>query len=738
MAKKFSIEAIFAAKDKLTASLGRIAGSLGHLGSKGAKHLSKLDAAVDRSFKGLRRFDGAIGLTGAISLGAFALQMRDVIETGAEFERVLVRTGSAFEVPVRAGTAGFAKLTDAAKRVGLTTEFSALQAAEGLNSLATAGYSAEQSIAALPKVIDFASAAGLELAQSSDIASDSLGAFGLRSADAATNARNMSRVMDSMTRAAADSTTNVAELFEGIKMGGAFAATSGASIEQFVGLLGVLANKGIKGSEAGTAIRNSFLHLAKPTQEAKDTMAALGVRMAKTKDGSIDLAGTIGRFAKATSKLTRAQKAAAIAAVFGAYTVGPFLSLMDAGEGTIRKFTKNIEGAGGVTEEMAETMRSSASAQLKRFGNIIETVKLDVFAAIAPTILRISDSVGKWVTANRELIATKAGEWAGKLSEGLGYVQAHLPEIWRWTVLAGKAFGVYAVAAIGVKTLTGAVAGYEAATKLATGVAWLYNGALDVGKAIINSNALATLRLKIAQVASRIATGAMTVAQFAYNGQINMTTLSVVRLKIAEIAARIASLASQAATWIATTAQGAYTTALALSTGGLGAFRVAALASVPAIGAQVAALTPLMATVGAATVMVLALVAAWSQFNKLSDELAGSGGVLGTVQKMFELGTFDPFEAHDAALNEKARAERTERDGRQRRGEALGPPQVISPQARAAAANVDAAAAAGGTASTVNGTITVEAKRGTKADLRQAKPPSPIALRLKPSGAFAP
>jgi polyisoprenoid-binding protein YceI len=113
----------------------------------------------------------------------------------------------------------------------------------------------------------------------------------LRVAAAEKNTRNMGRVMDSLTPAAADSTTNVAELFEGIRAGGAFAATAGASLETFVALQGVLANKGVKGAEAGTAIRNSYLHLTKQTDEAREAQAALGVQTAKNKDGSIDLIG---------------------------------------------------------------------------------------------------------------------------------------------------------------------------------------------------------------------------------------------------------------------------------------------------------------------------------------------------------------------------------------------------------------------------------------------------------------
>lgn len=728
MAKKFSLEAIFKLKDRMSAPLAKIRTRLGALGAAGAKALGPLDNAVNKSFRTLGKFSGALGVASVVSLGALAFEMKNVMEHGAELEKTLIRTGSAFEKPVRVGTERFAKLTAAARNVGATTEFSSQQGAEALNSLATAGYSLEQSIAALPKVIDFASAATLELGAASDITSDTLGAFSLRTENATQNAANMARVMDTLSRTAADSTTNVTELFEGIRAGGAFASTAGATLEQFAAIQGVLANKGFKGAEAGTAIRNSYLHLTKQTDQAREAQARLGVVTATNKDGSIDLMTTIGRFTKATAKLTRAKKAEAIATIFGAYTVGPFLALMDAGEGTIRKFAASVEGATGVTKEMADAAREGKAAKLARFFNVLENVRLTVFEAIAPAVLSIADAVGKWVVANEKLIGEKAAEWATTLRD-------NLPEIWRWTVRAGKALAVFAVAAGTIKLLTFAVAGYEAATKLAAGVAWLWNVAVAAGTAIANSSILATVGMRIAQAASSVVTGIATAAQFAYTGQINMATLAAVRQKAAEVASRIAALASAAATWIANAAVTAYNLVLALSTGGLTAFRVAALASVPAIGAQALALAPLLITLAAAAAAVGALVLAWQQYNALDKDLAGSGGITGTVGKMWEMGTLDPFAAHDAVMNEKAVEARRTRDERDRRGEsALERSQMISPQARAATETTAAAAAAGGTA-TVGGTITVEAKPGTKATAK-ARPKSPP-LVVTPSGAFA-
>jgi TP901 family phage tail tape measure protein len=720
---KFSLEAIFSAVDKLSAPLAKIRTKLGAFGKGAAGAMRSANSAVDKGLAGIGKFSNVLGIGAVASVAGIAFELKNVIEHGAEFEKTLIRAGTAFDVPVRKGTAGFKELSEAARNVGRTTEFSAQQAAEGLNSLATAGFTAKQSIAALPKIIDFASAGSLELATASDIASDTLGAFGLRSADAAKNSLNMGRAMDVMVRAAADSTTNVTELFEGIKMGGSLAATAGASIEEFTGLLGVLANKGTKGSEAGTAIRNSFLKLINATPEATKTMRHLGVQIAHTKDGSIDMTATIGRFAKATQHLTKQQKSLAIANVFGAYTVGPFLSLMNAGEDTIRAFTANLQNATGVTKTMAETMREGTTAKIAKFFNIIEDVRLGVFEAISGTVLEIAGSVGDWVTANQALINTKAAEWCTTLKDSL-------PILWTWIKRVTVALGVFLALAAIVKTITllvTVIGGLSAAytwlfisTTTAAGGTGALSFAFGSLTAATIGSRIATMASTVAQVASRAATLSMAAAQWAYKTPLDATLLATIASRVATVASTVAQVASRAATLLASAAQATYAAVLSVSSGALGIFRVAALASVPAIGAQLTAMAPLLITVGAATAAVMALVAAWQQYSQLDKALEGSGGITGTIGKMVDMGTFDPFKAHDAAMNEKAQADRRNRDA----------PQVVTPGARAASE----AQAAAGASGTVDGKIVVEARPGTKAQVK-AKPRS-IPIVVTPSGAW--
>lgn len=729
MAKKFSIEAIFSAKDRLSAPIAKIQGQLSRLGKVGGKGLAALDKGVNKGLGALGKLSSAAGIAGVVSLGALAFEMRNVMEHGAELEKTLVRTGSAFEVPARIGSKAFEKLNAAALNVGMTTEFSAQQGAESLNSLATAGYTLEQSIAALPKVLDFASAASLELGQASDITSDTLGAFSLRSADAAKNAANMGRVMDALTRTAADSTTNVSELFEGIRAGGAFAATAGASLEDFAAIQGVLANKGFKGAEAGTAIRNAYLHLTKQTKESRDMMASLGVKIAKTKTGSIDMITTIGRFTKATSKLTGVKKSEAIATVFGAFTVGQFLSLMDAGEGTIRKFKSNIEGATGVTQEMAETMRQSTAAKIARFFNIVEGVRLTVFAAIAPTVLEIADSIGKWVTANQQLIGTKAAEWAGKLKDAL-------PEIAIWTERIAKAVAGFLVVAAIVKVVTAIV---TVAGWLSTAFAWLEFTALLLGTTI------SAVALPVLLIGAAIA--AVVAIAYKYWPEISGFFTKLKDWAIVAVGAMwawIVTAFGKAKDFIVASfefliglASVVFAPHIAVAKWFIATIGAIFTAAAAWIGGIWESISPRLAAVWSAVVANFTgardlILSAWAQvggfFSRLwqgisdaftrfvSPIIGAATEIINTIRTVgrMTLGTADS----------EGGAVPTVRPGEG--------PQVISPQARAAAATAEAT----GANLKVDGTITVKPDPGTKASVSKAKP-NRLPLIVKPSGALA-
>lgn len=210
---------------------------------------------------------GAAAALGA--LGAAALKV------GSKFESSMSQVAATMGITkdtVENGIKPFELLSKAAKDAGSSTKFSASEAAEGLNYLALAGYSAEQSAEALPAVLNLAAAGGLELAYASDLATDAMAALGIEASN-----KNLTEFGDKMAKTASKANTSVGQLGEAIlTVGGTAKSLSGGTTE-LNAALGVLANRGIKGAEGGTALRNVILALTAPTAKASKAMHELGV-----------------------------------------------------------------------------------------------------------------------------------------------------------------------------------------------------------------------------------------------------------------------------------------------------------------------------------------------------------------------------------------------------------------------------------------------------------------------------
>ena len=174
------------------------------------------------------------------------------------------------------GSEDFERMALAAKKIGAETEFSTTQAAEGFNFLAMAGFNVDQAIAALPGIVDLATAAQMDLATATDIASDALGSFNMMTDDATKLSGNLTKINDVLARTVTTSNTTISMMFETIKKAAPVGVTAGVSLETFAALTGKLA-RGMKGEVAGTTLKNIFLSLAAQTPKAANALKLLGV-----------------------------------------------------------------------------------------------------------------------------------------------------------------------------------------------------------------------------------------------------------------------------------------------------------------------------------------------------------------------------------------------------------------------------------------------------------------------------
>ncbi len=366
MAASFSIEAIFRAVDRMSNPMRGMNRNTSKFSRALRTDFAKAQRSVDqftRNFKqklgrGVRTAVLGVGLAAAAGLGMAAREFVD-------FENTITAASAKFGPAFQKGADGFIALGDTARQIGATTEFSATQAAKGLDFLALAGFQASQSMALLPGVVDLATAAQTDLASASDIASDSLGAFGLMTEDTDKLAANFTRTMDVMAKTTTTSNTDLATLFESVKKGAATFTASGQSLETFNALAGKMANAGLKGSESGTSLRNVMLRLAKPTGEAADVLKELGIRTQDQQGNFRDVIDIIADFEKGLVGMGDAQRTAALATVFGSRTVTGINLLLSEGSDSLRTYRDDLLGATGAAGDMAAVMRTSLSNQIK-------------------------------------------------------------------------------------------------------------------------------------------------------------------------------------------------------------------------------------------------------------------------------------------------------------------------------------------------------------------------------------
>lgn len=200
--------------------------------------------------------------TAAAGLGA------GIIKTTADFDEAMSKVAAV------SGAAGddFDALRAKAREMGETTKFSASESAEAMNYMAMAGWKTEQMLGGIEGVMNLAAASGEELATTSDIVTDALTAFGMKAEDS-------SRFADILASAASNANTNVAMMGESFKYAAPVAGSLGYSAEDVSIALGLMANSGIKASQAGTSLRNIFQRMAKPTKESQAAMDRLGISL---------------------------------------------------------------------------------------------------------------------------------------------------------------------------------------------------------------------------------------------------------------------------------------------------------------------------------------------------------------------------------------------------------------------------------------------------------------------------
>lgn len=376
MATNFSIAATFNGIDNVSKTFN----SFNATGNKVVGNLQKKFANLNKSVKNSLNSPLGKNLSMAGAIGGIAgigAALKSAVTQGMEFEQSL--TNATAKWGIQKGTKQFEELKKAARDVGKTTQYSATDAAKGLDYLAMAGFSATQAISALPNVTNLAIATNTDLARATDIASDALGAFNLMSKDPKKLSDNLAHMNDVIAKTTLTANADLSTMFETIKKSAPVTTSAGESLESVAAMIGIMAGAGIKGSVAGTTLNNMFNRLQAPTKRVKEILGELGIKIADNKGQMRPMADILGQLQKGMKGLTKVQKNAAMSQLFGAEAISGANILMQAGEKQIKKYANQLKNADGATKTLADQVSGTTLGRLKSLGSAVGDVAISFF-----------------------------------------------------------------------------------------------------------------------------------------------------------------------------------------------------------------------------------------------------------------------------------------------------------------------------------------------------------------------
>ena len=318
-----------------------------------------------------------------------------IVKTSADFDSAMSQVSSI------SGATGkdFDLLRDKAIEMGSKTKFSASESAEAMNYMAMAGWKTEDMLNGIDGIMNLAAASGEDLATTSDIVTDALTAFGMSASDSG-------HFADVLAAASSNANTNVSMMGETFKYVAPVAGAMGYNVEDMSVAIGLMANSGIKGSQAGTALRSTITRLAKPTEESQKAMDALGISITN-QDGTMKSFNEIMIDMRSSfAGLTAEEQALRAAQLGGQEAMSGLLAIVNSSDDDFNKLTNAINNADGTAESMANTMNDNLNGQITLLKSQIEGLAIQLGEYLVPIVSQVVDAISQLAT------------WFGNLDEG--------------------------------------------------------------------------------------------------------------------------------------------------------------------------------------------------------------------------------------------------------------------------------------------------------------------------------
>ncbi|MCC5422524.1 phage tail tape measure protein [Clostridium botulinum] len=340
-------------KDKLSKPLEKVEGKLSNFSKKACSKLA------------------AVATAGAVMIGGLgiAAAVRDFSNFEQGLANVKAISGAtAQEMQV---------LGKEARRLGAETAWSAKDVTDAEMLLSQAGFKVQETIAALPGLLDMASAGDIQLAEATDIAAGTIRAFGIE-------AKQSAHVADVLALTASRTNSDISGIGESMKYVAPVSKSLGISFEETSAAIGMLADANIKGSQAGTVLRASFARLANPSEKAAEAIEKLGFKAFDSNGKMLPLSQVIGNLKTSMNGLTKQQKAQAISTIFGTEAMSGMMALVEQGPEKLQSLTKELEGSDGAARKMAETRLDSLQGQFTILKSAVEGMNIELGEKLAP------------------------------------------------------------------------------------------------------------------------------------------------------------------------------------------------------------------------------------------------------------------------------------------------------------------------------------------------------------------
>lgn len=367
--------------------------------SRAEKEVSSLYHASKRSNQGIlksidsmdavanRVFGAVVKGAAAASAGLMGIGTASVV-AGSKFEAQM----STVKAISGASNSEMEKLNALAKQMGIDTKFSASEAGKGLEYMAMAGWNTQQMLSGLPGIMDLAAASGEDLGAVSDIVTDAMTAFGLEASRSAEFA-------DVLAQASSKSNTNVGLMGETFQYVAPIAGTLGYTIQDTAVAIGLMANSGLKGQKAGTALRSMMTKLVKPTAQGKAVMDRFKLSVSNA-DGSMrPLKDTLGDIRKRFAGLSQSEQANAAASLVGQEAMSGLLAIVNTSDKDFNGLTAAIDNSAGAAHEMSEVRLDNLQGDITLLKSSLEGAGIEIYEGLKGPLRSLTKMGTAWVNA---------------------------------------------------------------------------------------------------------------------------------------------------------------------------------------------------------------------------------------------------------------------------------------------------------------------------------------------------